>query len=511
MVKKLKLICDNCIETGKFNTSFLGADEAKDGKCSNCGRIELIHNVIKEKLKIKKEEEINTKQLSSYIGDNFIAEQVYQNGINKFCFYNLTQNKVGYMDSFIDNKLGWERKIIPIEGEEIEKGAILLPTKAEEYESDEKLDEEIRTFIRKWLDIPEDTIQFALWNIKRSWVYERFHTLNYLRALGDTGMGKSRFLDTLGYIHYKPIATSGATTAAPVFRIIDKWKGTLIIDEADLKKSDESQDIVKIINQGYEKGKYIMRCDTEDNNKIKFFDPYCPKILGTRKVFEDKATESRCITQVMTGTMRDDIPWNINKKFWEETESIRNKLLMWRFKNYLKIDPEKEIDFDLGELEPRVKQIVNSFINLFSDDKEQLEKFRIFIVKHQDNLIDERRNSWAGSVVGAIHELIKAEKTNISSQDIIEMGSLTSFKGEPLKPRGLASTLKSLGFEKTIVKKVEGFSKRIIPLNEKHLIKLFKRYGYEVTKVTIHTDKRSTTKEDQNGLGNDLVGKEWKF
>ena len=57
----------------------------------------------------------------------------------------------------------------------------------------------------------------------------------------------TRFLDTLGYLHYKPIATSGATTSAPVFRIIDKWKGTLIMDEADFQKSDEAQDIIKII------------------------------------------------------------------------------------------------------------------------------------------------------------------------------------------------------------------------------------------------------------------------
>jgi len=235
---------------------------------------------------------------------------------------------------------------------------------------------------------------FALWNVKRSWVYEKFHTINYLRAQGDTGMGKTRFLDTLGQIHYKPINTSGATTSAPVFRIIDKWKGTLVMDEADFQKSDESQDIIKIINMGYEKGKFVMRCDQNDSRSIDFFDPFCPKILATRKSFEDKAVESRCFTLVMTGTKKE-IPFNLNKLFHQTTQTLRNKLLMWRFKNFDKINPDDKYDFDFSDLEPRVKQIVSSFISLFRDEG-QMKKFRTFIVEYQKQLIMERQSSLTG-------------------------------------------------------------------------------------------------------------------
>ena len=228
---------------------------------------------IKQK-KIKRKNDLLTTPTSLIIENKIIAEQIY-NDESKFCAYNSETEEIKYMKRIGD--------YVPLEGEEIEKKAILLPTKPEEYGTNKELDTQIKVFIKKWLDVPDDYIQFALWNIKRSWVYERFHTLNYLRALGDTGMGKTRFLDTLGYLHYKPIATSGATTAAPIFRIINKWKGTLIMDEADFGKSDESQDIIKIINQGYEKGKFIMRCDKDEHNNINFFDPYGPKILATRK------------------------------------------------------------------------------------------------------------------------------------------------------------------------------------------------------------------------------------
>ena len=442
-----------------------------------------------------KEEDTRIQTSFILVNDNIIEQCHEVNGGNKFAIWD--GKEVKYKRQIdIDGQI-----YIPINAEEVQKKAILLPTKAEEYGTDEELDNEIKTYIKKWLDLPDDVLQFALWNIKRSWVYDRFHTLNYLRALGDTGMGKTRFLDTLGSIHYKPIATSGATTAAPVFRIIEKWKGTLIMDEADFAKSDESQDIIKIINLGYERGKHILRCDQNDAKVINLFDPYCPKILATRKVFEDKATESRCITQVMKGTSRKDIPLNLNKEFFDTTQTLRNKLLMWRFKNYHKIDPDKVVDLGL-DLELRVQQIVSSFVSLFGDDKRQLEIFKGFIKEHQADLIDERKDSWEGIIVDAIYNLLDDKQTDISTQDIIDKGNIKNRKGELVKPRSLSSTLKALGFGKTISKRIGGVIKRCVPLETEVLTNLFKRYGYDVTVVTVVTgtsDFRQSSQNTHNG------------
>ncbi len=444
----------------------------------------------------KKEKEEPPTQISFLNHNDMLIEQIYNE-----------QKGVGF--AVWDGKeVKYEKHInfdgidyVPITAQEVQKKAILLPTSAEEYGTDEELDNEIRSFVTKWLDVPNDVLQFAVWNIKRSWVYDKFHTLNYLRALGDTGMGKTRFLDTLGSIHYKPIATSGATTSAPIFRIIEKWKGTLIMDEADFSKSDEAQDIIKIINMGYEKGKWVMRCDKENHNAVDFFDPYCPKILATRKVFQDKAVESRCITQVMRGTNKK-VPLNLNADFFDTAQKLRNKLLMWRFRNYHTIDVNKEIDLGL-ELEPRVMQIVNTFVSMFGDDTKQLEVFKTFIKKHQEELIDERKSSFAGSIVEAIHNLISNGIWDISSQDIIDDGGLTDFKGNPLKPRGLSSQLKSLGFGKSIVKKIDEKAKRCLPLDKELLVNLFKRYGYEVTVVTVDRgtlEIQNTLPKDKRGL-----------
>jgi len=450
---------------------------------------ETIENWEKQKVKENKKnvfgEEEDKIKTSLYIENNkIIAEQVKQKNISKFCIYNVETKEIKYTTEITTKN---NEKLIPINDEEVIKEVITLPEKAEEYGDDNKLDEEIKTFITKWLDIPEDTLQFALWNIKRSWVFERFHTLNYLRALGDIGMGKSRFLDTLGCLHYKPIQTSGATTSAPIFRMIEKWRGTLIMDEADFKQSDESQDIIKIINQGYERGKWIMRCDQQINDKIQFFDPYCPKIIATRKTFTDKAMESRCITEVMKGTNNKKIPVNLNKIFFEEAKILRNKLLMWRFNNYFKIKTEIPVEImdEFDELEPRVRQVTSSFLSLFMNDEKQLEIFKRFVMKYQEDIIEERKNSFDGQIVAGIHSLLEKDIVDFDVKDIIEEIQLKNKHGNLVNSRSISSNLKSLGFEKGVPKRVNEKTKRCVPIDDKLLYNLFKRYGYSVTVVTV--------------------------
>jgi hypothetical protein len=461
----------------------------------NIKRIEQAQNKLKPKTNSK---EIKKVERSWYEDTEYHYEQVYdcKTRLSKFARYNRKAGSIDYVNEIPIN----DAIIIPNTGEELEKGAVLLPSQTEHYETEEQLDNEIQCFINKWLDIPEDFKQFTLWNIKRSWIYQRFHTLNYLRALGDTGQGKSRFLDTLGYLHYKPLFTSGATTSSPVFRMIDKWGGSIIMDEADFQKTDESQEIIKIINQGYEKGKFIMRCDQNDARKVQFFDPFSPKVIATRKPFTDKAVESRCITQVMTGTKRKDIKFTLTEEFFSEAQSIRNKLLTWRFQNYYLIDPSINHDVGISDLEPRVQQVVSSYVAMFGTDQEAMEKFKTFIAEYQKDLIEERSNSFHGQVVKGIYDLFHEKgMLEISAYDIILQAELTDHKGEQMKPRALTNVLKELGFGKTKLVRVHDKVKRCIPMEVEHLKVVFQRYGLG-NDVTVVTHVTGTSENQRNLL-----------
>ncbi len=451
----------------------------------------------KEDKKIEIKEQLS-KRKSKYI--NFekkeLTEEIVKDGKTMFITYAQDVDEVfSPANEIYINK----ERIEPVIGEEIEKGAILFPSDAIEYKNDIELDKNIKEFIMKYLDIDNDTLMFLTWNIKRSWIYERFNTLSYSRALGDTGLGKSRYLKTIGSLHYKPLFCNGATTPAPLFRIVDKYGGiSIVADEFDLNNSDESNDIIKFINIGFEKDSFIMRCDQNDASIINFFPAYCPKVLATRKSFDDKATESRCITTIMRGTNRKDIPSTLNDEFFKEAEILRNKLLMWRFRNFFIIDPDKKFNINMDEFEPRIRQIISSFACLIPDG--QLDEFKKFIKEKQDDLIEERKNSFAGTIVEGVYKLYSDGIKDISSEDIIERQNILDKNNNYFKPRGLTKTLRELGFAKTEIKRVNGTVKRCLPMDNEHLNTLFIRYGFkscnDVTVVTVVTDTdKKLTKE----------------
>ena len=107
----------------------------------------------------------------------------------------------------------------------------------------------------------------------------------------------------------------------------------LVIDESDFRFSDERAEIVKILNNGNAKGFPVLRSEVTPGKDFnpKAFDVFGPKIIATRRSFDDRALESRCITEEMTGLPpRPDIPLSLPDTFHTEAEHLRNQLLSYR-------------------------------------------------------------------------------------------------------------------------------------------------------------------------------------
>jgi hypothetical protein len=199
-----------------------------------------------------------------------------------------------------------------------------------------------------------------------SWVYDSFNELPYLRVRGDIGSGKTRCLLTIGSLCYKPIFASGASTVSPIFRILDSFHGTLIVDEGDFRFSDEKAEIVKILNNGNARGFPVLRSESVSGKE---FDPraygvFGPKLIATRNYFEDRALEMRCLTEETGGRkLRDDIPLNLPTDWKIRARDIRNKLLMFRFRKFGKhhLHPNT-LD---RSIEPRLAQVSVPSCQLF--------------------------------------------------------------------------------------------------------------------------------------------------
>lgn len=378
--------------------------------------------------------------------------------------------------------------IQPINGDDIELGAVKLPSAVQPYTSTLSLLTEIEDHIKKYLDVSATFLKFAAYYVALSWLYDRFSTVPYLRALGDTGCGKSRFLDVIGGIAYKPISASGCVTPAPIYRMLRRWGGTLILDEADMKSSDEYNEVITILNCGFERGRPVLRATKDNPDKIQVLPVYGPKIFATRRRFQDVALEARCLTEIMQETDRDDIPPVLGRQFRDEQQSLRNKLLLFRFRNYHTVDPEAGADFRLPEVEPRLRQVSEAFLSLFANEPAVIEDFKSFIADHQRELIEQRANTKTGLIVNTLFallgesgytstqgtqvlwdssQLVPHEVIGISPGDIAERLEMT--------PQSVGVILKGLGLC-TKVKKRHGERKREIVYNENAFKKLQKRY-----------------------------------
>ena len=259
-------------------------------------------------------------------------------------------------------------EIHPLATELAASGTVLFPSTYEEYGTDHELFVEIRNFISSFVHLRAEDNAFrtlACCYVMLSWMHDRFYALPYLRARGDYGTGKSRLIQVVGSICYRPILAGGATTASPIFRIIERLHGTLIIDEADFSKSDMWEEIIKILNAGYTRGQgHVLRSERASDGQpfdVKAYDCYGPKILSTRKSFSDAALESRCFTHTMPliKGLKQEIPYVLDEEFFTKAQRLRNQLLLWRLRNYnkVKVNPRERLP-GLTNVEPRAVQIM---------------------------------------------------------------------------------------------------------------------------------------------------------
>jgi len=288
----------------------------------------------------------------------------------------------------------------------VKHGIVLFPSRPEEYGTEADLIGEIRAFLHRYIDVSPLFEQIASYYVAFSWVYDGFNELPYLRVRGDAGSGKSRFLLTVGSLCYKPIFASGASTVSPIFRLIDTFRGTLVVDESDWRQSDERAEVVKILNNGNGKGFPVLRSEANGRGE---FNPHAyavfgPKLIATRGFFQDLALESRCLTEDMgQRPLREDIPINLPEVAAEEARALRNKLLLFRFRTLHRCRPnEALVD---RSIEPRLNQI---FVPLLSivDDPAVRDQLNELARRYQHDLTDERGMSSEAQVLDVINELL---------------------------------------------------------------------------------------------------------
>ena len=314
----------------------------------------------------KVEKESSHPTVSAVLSDDSLVEMLFRPEEHRTLFCVASDGEVRYETSILEKG----QRLVPYSPNNnlLTNEVVLFPSEPAEYGSEEELVTEIQAFIHRYVDASPLFEQLASYYALFSWVHDDFNELPYLRLRGDTGSGKTRILLTVGALCYKPIFASGASTVSPLFRILDAVRGTLIIDEGDWRFSDEKAEIVKILNNGNARGFPVLRSEAIQGKEFspRAYTVFGPKIVATRGFFQDRALESRCLTEELGGKqLRDDIPINLTGEYKREARELRNKLLMFRFRNFGKcqIDPTL-VD---RSIEPRLAQIFVPLLSIIED------------------------------------------------------------------------------------------------------------------------------------------------
>ena len=346
---------------------------------------------------------------------------------------------IGKINEFQDDYTN--ETLVPTMDDFVQKGVILLPSEPKDYESELDLFQRINEFIRKWGQIDPIEEKLLAGYVLLSWVYQKCPALPIMNYRADVGKGKSRMLEIAHHICYRGTRMSGCLSFSSLFRIADKWKGTVCINEGDFKQSLETDQIVKYLNERFEKHGVVTRTN-KDTMKEECYSAFGPTVITSRQTFSDNALESRCLTTKMKERTRKDIPVNLPDEFDIEAKELRNELLMFRFRNFPRFENDYWLEFNgitsrlnqiLQPLASLAKMISPDFYSLIESIAEDL----------QEQIIEASSESPDGLIVRSYLELERNGNDAITPTDISE--KITQIGGE-LSAKAIGRRRSALGF-----------------------------------------------------------------
>lgn len=424
------------------------------------------------------------------------------------------------LDKYTDEK-GVEWFPFPSDSDLITKGFVKLPSASVQYGGLQNLYQEVRDFIAEYVKLPEDFLTISAVYTIFTWVYDRFHTIPYLRVTGDLGTGKTRFLQVVGHLCYKATLAGGSTSTAAVFRLIDMIGGTFVFDEADFKNSEMWSEVVKILNSGHTEDSPVTRMEVKKKDgemSVKTFNVFGPKVLASRERFGDNALESRCVTEHLLPMKDVKRPIHLDETFKQRSLSIRDRLLAFRFDYFARVSAN-ELSVEGIEL-PRLKQTALALTSISSlIGNEVLEEVKKYFGRYEKEFrVTQKYDVKADVVVSMINIIKKRKKDSDVSEKIYMLEiknefektfgddysekneKLTYYPGISISARKIGVHIRNLGIKPE--RDGKGF---YIPYIQelKTIESLAERYGFDMKEEL--PDKMDTKNEEENEINPDDI------
>jgi len=93
--------------------------------------------------------------------------------------------------------------------------------------------------------------------------------------------------------------------------------------------------------------------------------------------------------------------YQLPPEFWQQALSLRNRLLLWRFRNYrsIRFDPTRRVD---GGLVPRMNEMALPLLAVNEALGQPDDTVLALLRGQSDRVRDERSTGWEGDIVAAL-------------------------------------------------------------------------------------------------------------
>jgi len=211
------------------------------------------------------------------------------------------------------------------------------------------------------------TLNMLTFWILMTYIVPLFSSVPYLFVNGVLGSGKSRVLEILELLCFRPIKSS-QTSAPALFRELHQFGGTALLDEAEHlgKKNDPNAgDLTTILLAGYRRGSTVQRAESVGRKfETRSFDVFGPKALACINALP-AALISRCLviqmrrTTFAEGKQIDHL--NPHSKIWQELRDHLHEFSM-NFPLFWNEYAQSSIEF--GELHGRTLEIWSPILQI---------------------------------------------------------------------------------------------------------------------------------------------------
>jgi hypothetical protein len=126
----------------------------------------------------------------------------------------------------------------------------------------------------------DEALTVALW-IMFAWIHDvaAVHSPILLVTSAEANSGKTQLLSLVGFLVPRALVCVEISEAT-LFRGIEMWNPTIIVDEADVILVN-NEPLRSVVNSGWTRGSCVPRCIGDDNTPHAF-PTFCPKVIGMK-------------------------------------------------------------------------------------------------------------------------------------------------------------------------------------------------------------------------------------